>query len=82
MRGILSTHTLAGVPLSNASIGDLNRALNEARREHIENNTPIAPTAGIITVYPGNAKRTAKALREALADEDITALIEELSGEK
>lgn len=83
MRDIIASQTIAGVPVSEASVSDLNRALKEAQREHIEGNTPSGPEAKIITIYAGTEqRRSARAICAALEPEDIDSLIKALQDER
>lgn len=71
---ILRQSTLAGTPLAKAGPGDLARAREIARRQHIQDAVDEQEANGktvavICTVYRGDTKRTLKSLEDALGGE-------------
>lgn len=77
---VLATGYLGSTLLKSANLTDLAEAKEEARLEHIaeavsqKSHLGYTVEAVIVTVYRGNAKRTLKALKEALSLDDLAAL--------
>jgi len=77
---VLATGYLGSTALKSANLTDLAEAKEEARLEHIaeavsqKSHLGYTVQAVIVTVYRGNAKRTLKALKEALSLDDLAAL--------
>lgn len=71
---ILQAGTLGGTPLHKAAVVDLQRANEEARRQHIadaeEKKRPVIEPV-IVTVYRGDPARSLKALVSALGHEGL-----------
>lgn len=84
---VLATGYLGSTLLKSANLTDLAQAREEARLEHIseaisqQSHLGNGVQAVIITVYRGNAKRTLKALKDALSVEDLGMLREMLQEE-
>jgi len=85
---VLATGYLGSTLLKSANLTDLAQAREEARLEHISEAVSQKSHLGngvqavIITVLRGNAKRTLKALKDALSVEDLGALLEMLEAER